>query len=373
LPDERRDIMLLKVQYNNDTFDMVKPHILDGLISSGQIKRFYRSEGWATLGVDPIRGRGSGYIGTERRRTSPEVKALTFFEPIMDSFAEPMYIIGKDFEIQWLNRAARKLLLLEGTPMVRLRCYEHFHGRETPCNGSAHACPLARVRESARPLTLVHEHITPAGESRLVEIVASPLWDEDGAFRGVVEAMRDIADRDKVEGLFAELQKMAVTDGLTGLYNHRHFKERLNAEFARTRRIPEPLSLLLIDIDLFKSINDSHGHLAGDEILQGVARVIRNNVREIDILARYGGEEFAVILPCTDRVGARKMAERLRQSVADEAFYIDWKEIRVTVSVGAATYPDDSEDSEDLIGKADQALYHSKRSGRNQSSLWDEI
>jgi len=365
--------MLLKVQYNNDTFDMVKPHILEGLISSGQIKRFYRSEGWATLGVDPIRGTGAAYSGMERRKTSPEAKPLTFFEPIMDSFAEPMYIIGKDFEIQWLNRAARKLLLLEGTPMVRLRCYEHFHGRETPCNGSAHACPLTRVRESARPVTLIHEHITPSGENNLVEIVASPLWDEDGTFRGVVEAMRDIANRDKVEGLFTELQKMAITDGLTGLYNHRHFKERLYAEFTRTKRIPEPLSLLLIDIDLFKSINDSHGHPAGDEILQDVSGVIKNNVRDIDVLARYGGEEFAVILPCTDRSGAVRMAERLRRSVAEKAFYIDWKEIKVTISVGAATYPQDATDSDDLIVKADQALYRAKSKGRNQSSLWDEM
>jgi len=365
--------MLLKVQYNNDTFDMVKPHILEGLISSGQIKRFCRSEGWATPGIDPIRGAEKTYAGDERRRASTEAKSLTFFEPIMESFAEPMYIIGKDFEIQWLNRAARKLLLLEGTPMVRLRCYEHFHGRETPCEGSAHACPIARVRESARPLTLVHEHITPDCEHRLVEIVASPLWNEDGTFRGIVEAMRDIADRDKVEGLFAELQKMAVTDGLTGLYNHRHFQERLYAEFTRSRRIPEPLSLLFVDIDLFKSINDSHGHPAGDEILRGVAGVIRNNVREIDVLARYGGEEFAVILPGTDREGAGKMAERLRRSVAEHAFYIDWKEIKITVSVGAATYPTDAADKEDLILKADQALYRAKRSGRNQSSFWDEM
>jgi diguanylate cyclase (GGDEF)-like protein len=229
------------------------------------------------------------------------------------------------------------------------------------------------VRESAKPLTLVHEHITPDGERRLVEIVATPLWDADGTFHGIVEAMRDVAGRDKVEGLFSELQKMAVTDGLTGLYNHRHFNERLNAAFTRIKRIPEPLSLLFIDIDLFKRINDSHGHLAGDEILQGVAAVIKSNVREIDVLARYGGEEFAVILPGTDRKGARKMAERLRQSVAEKAFYIDWKEIKVTVSVGAATCPDDATEREDLIGKADQALYHAKRSGRNQTSLWDEM
>lgn len=365
--------MLLKVQYRNDTFDMVKPHILEGLISSQQIKRFWRSEGWATLGVDPVRRTVAEYTGDERRRTSSQARSQTFFEPIMESFAEPMYIIGKDFEIQWLNRAARKLLLQEGTRMVRLRCYELFHGRETPCDGSAYVCPIARVRETAKPLTLVHEHISADNERHLVEIVASPLWDEDGAFHGIVEAMRNIADRDKVEGLFAELQKMAVTDGLTGLYNHRYFKERLYAEFARINRIPEPLSLLFIDIDLFKCINDSHGHLAGDEILQGVAQVIKNNVREIDFLARYGGEEFSVILPGTDREGARKMAERLRQAVAEKSFQVGWKELKVTVSVGAATYPDDAADKEDLLDKADQALFHAKKQGRNRSSLWVEM
>ena len=365
--------MLLKVQYQNDTFDMVKPHILEGLISSRQIKRFRRSEGWVTLGVDPIRGPRTEYTGVERRKTSSVAGYQNFFEPVMENFAEPMYIIGKDFEIEWYNRAARKLLLQEGTPRIRMRCFEHFHGRETPCDGSAYACPIARVRESAKPLTLVHEHLTPDCERLLVEIVASPLWNADGTFHGIVQATRDIANREKIEGLFFELQKMADTDGLTGLYNHRHFRERLNVEFTRIKRIPEPLSLLFIDVDLFKCINDSHGHLAGDEILQGNAGAIRNNVREIDVLARYGGEEFAVILPGTDRRGARKMAERLRHSVSEKAFYIDWKRIQVTVSVGAATYPDDATDQDDLIDKADKALYHAKRSGRNQTSLWDEV
>jgi diguanylate cyclase (GGDEF)-like protein len=166
---------------------------------------------------------------------------------------------------------------------------------------------------------------------------------------------------------------MAVTDGLTGLFNHRTFQEKLSGEFRRMQRLAGPLSLLLIDIDFFKKINDAYGHPAGDEVLRGIAAVIRETIRNIDIPARYGGEEFAAILLGTNHEGARKMAERLRKTISEKTFSLDGKEVVVTVSIGAATSPYDTGGREELVEKADQALYHAKRSGRNRCVLWSEI
>jgi diguanylate cyclase (GGDEF)-like protein len=171
----------------------------------------------------------------------------------------------------------------------------------------------------------------------------------------------------------AEIEKMAVTDGLTGLFNHRHFQEKLSEEFKRMQRFGNPLSLFLVDIDFFKKINDTYGHPAGDEVLREVAGAIRETIRNVDIAARYGGEEFAVILPETNHEGAQRMAERLRKVIAERAFSLDGKARRVTVSIGVATSPYDTGSRDELIGKADQALYQAKRSGRDRCVLWKEI
>jgi diguanylate cyclase (GGDEF)-like protein len=173
--------------------------------------------------------------------------------------------------------------------------------------------------------------------------------------------------------LYAEIERMAVTDGLTGLHNHRHFQEKLTEEFGRLGRFSAPLSLLLVDIDFFKKVNDTCGHPAGDEILRRVAGMLKETVRSVDIAARYGGEEFAAILPGTDYEGARKIAERLRASVMEKTFPFEGRDLKVTVSIGAATCPSDAATKEDLIEKADRALYHAKRNGRNRCVLWREI
>jgi diguanylate cyclase (GGDEF)-like protein len=171
----------------------------------------------------------------------------------------------------------------------------------------------------------------------------------------------------------AEIEKLAITDGLTGLFNHRHFQERLTQEFNRLQRFSEPLALLFIDIDNFKKINDAYGHPVGDDVLRKVAAEIMKTIRNIDIPARYGGEEFAVILLGTDAKGALKMAERLRKTIMNASFSADARTFQVTISVGIATFPDGIRSKEEFIERADQALYHAKRTGRNRSILWDAV
>jgi len=173
--------------------------------------------------------------------------------------------------------------------------------------------------------------------------------------------------------LHAAIEKMATTDGLTALCNHRRFQEKLSEELRRLNRFSEPLSLLMTDIDHFKKVNDSYGHPVGDLVLKGVAGIIREEIRDIDVAARYGGEEFAVILPGTDSEGALKTAERLRKTLEDKEFSADGAVLKVTISIGLATSPQDGAGKEELIEKADQALYHAKRNGRNRCVFWAGI
>ncbi|MFA5356792.1 MAG: diguanylate cyclase [Candidatus Omnitrophota bacterium] len=154
---------------------------------------------------------------------------------------------------------------------------------------------------------------------------------------------------------------LAVRDGLTGLFNRRYFNELIKLEFNRLKRTPSFLSLLMLDIDNFKSYNDTQGHQAGDALLKDAAKVFKNSVRNVDIVSRYGGEEFVVILPHTDKKSAQIIAERLR--VQTGLF------LPATVSIGVATAPEDADDSVQLIEKADGALYQAKKSGKNKWCL----
>jgi two-component system cell cycle response regulator len=169
--------------------------------------------------------------------------------------------------------------------------------------------------------------------------------------------------------LHEDIKHMATTDGLTGLYNHRHFQERLSQEFRRLSRYPRPLSLLILDIDFFKKVNDSYGHPAGDAVLKNVALILKKIVRETDIPARYGGEEFAALLTDTDKRGAEQVADRLRKNIMESLFRVDSKGIHITVSIGVATYPSDAKTKESLIELADRALYRAKEEGRNRVVL----
>lgn len=167
-----------------------------------------------------------------------------------------------------------------------------------------------------------------------------------------------------------KLREAAARDGLTGLFNHRHFRERLRGEIARSLREGTPLSLLIADIDQFKHCNDSYGHLPGDKILVSVARIIKDTIRVSDIPARYGGEEFAVILPNTDTVAAAATAERIREAVGRTPVDIGTAfSVRVTISIGVASLPSHAADDEALIQAADAAMYVAKRSGRNRVSV----
>ncbi|GAB4511652.1 MAG: hypothetical protein Tsb0026_14860 [Sulfuricaulis sp.] len=166
------------------------------------------------------------------------------------------------------------------------------------------------------------------------------------------------------------LERLSTQDDLTGIANHRYFQEHLDLEWRRERRACKPLALLMIDVDYFKALNDTHGHLAGDKCLHQIAQTLAKCLRRAgDIVARYGGEEFAVILPETDTRNAVLLAERLRTAVEAMGYAHPTSKIscNVTVSIGVASLvPAGQQTSDELIAMADRALYRAKQTGRNR-------
>jgi len=164
-----------------------------------------------------------------------------------------------------------------------------------------------------------------------------------------------------------ELRQLAITDGLTGLYNYRYFKEQLLQELKRAQRHSLNISVVMIDIDHFKQYNDKNGHPAGDVVLKDIARLLRDNIRNIDLAARYGGEEFSLILIETEKTSAKIVSEKIRKLVEDYGFAYESSQPdgKLTISTGVATFPEDGEDFDTLVSKADQRLYHAKEAGRN--------
>ena len=181
----------------------------------------------------------------------------------------------------------------------------------------------------------------------------------------VEEHQRIVAEKEHV----SELRESAFTDELTGVGNRRHFLELARHEARRARRSGEPLSTAMLDADNFKKVNDNFGHQVGDEVLRMVARICSENLREADILGRYGGEEFAILLPETDVMAAKDVAERIRKAVAAEVIEAEDGLVRITVSIGVAAGTGKDVEVETLLERADAALYAAKRNGRDRVEM----
>jgi diguanylate cyclase (GGDEF)-like protein len=193
---------------------------------------------------------------------------------------------------------------------------------------------------------------------------------------GMFAAQAAIAIRNAT--LYKKIEQVSITDELTGLFNRRGFFQFGEREFERSLRFSRPLSVLMLDIDHFKRVNDTYGHSTGDQVLRALADCFRQNKRGIDVEGRYGGEEFVLLLPETLLPGASQIAERLRQSVADLSIPVcrvngdSSVNLRITVSVGVAHMLPEISSLDALIHRADQALYRAKDSGRNRVVVWEE-
>jgi len=202
------------------------------------------------------------------------------------------------------------------------------------------------------------------GESpRHLNLQVEPLLDGHNHDRGLLIVIRDITERKKLE---LELERLATTDPLTGVLNRRQLTHLVEIELERARRYGHPISAILLDVDYFKQINDTHGHIAGDKVLVELAQLLAGNARANDLVVRYGGEEFMLILPETTIKDALEIAERIRRTVANTPFIVEGKTIHFTISLGVASSERAGKDFESLLKETDQFLYQAKQSGRDQ-------
>lgn len=227
-------------------------------------------------------------------------------------------------------------------------------------DGSFLALPLQSQKDTRRVLCF---HATRTLEEREIDFL-----------RLISNEVATAVDRVK---MYHDTLEISIKDELTGIYNRRYFNERIQKEFHRSERYTRILSFIMIDIDYFKSFNDTYGHHVGDEVLKGVAAKIGEGLRTSDVLARYGGEEFVIILPETDKDGAVHVAEKIRSSIASERWRFrntlrsedqpeEYIEKQITISLGVSSYPVDSDHIQGLLEAADQYLYAAKLSGRNR-------
>ena len=281
------------------------------------------------------------------------------------------FVEGEDLEVTLLQHrnAAPAVLeeakarLLEALRREHAQPFEHVRARLfTPASGPVGPEETALGGFAAFPMT------TQGGLVGMLSIAGKHLarmTEDREAFLAQAANQAFIVMQNS--WLFERIKNLSIRDSLTDLFNHRHSMEVLATEFARVGRYEEGFALLMIDIDHFKEVNDSHGHPVGDAVLREVARVLRDAFRQVDAVGRYGGEEFIVVLPHTHRQDALRTAERVRGRVEQHEFKAGGKTLRITVSVGVATCPSEGvEGPGDLVRLADQALYRAKQAGRNQ-------
>lgn len=283
-------------------------------------------------------------------------------EHLIDSSSDSIIATDRSGNVVLFNTGAEALL---GYPRE-----EVIGGHVTKLYNSVEYAKgvMRQMRQSGGKVTGLETLLkAKTGELIPVLISASILHDEEGNETGSAGFSKDLRDRKEMELM---LEELATTDPLTKLYNRSYFASKLKEEFQRAVRYEIPLSLLILDIDHFKSVNDTFGHTGGDTYLKALAHLIASEVRTADTVARYGGEEMVVIMPHTQGHDALVVAERLRKDAASLQVTYEGQLIRRTISIGLSSFPDaEAEGPEGLLRIADSALYEAKRGGRNQAVL----
>ncbi|MEF9976950.1 MAG: GGDEF domain-containing protein [Thermomonas sp.] len=293
-----------------------------------------------------------------------------------------------------LHDTTQRTLLSPGPlrPAPRSACVVVIHGEGLGRRADIDQAPVLVGRSQEADLVIAHksvsrEHcriwrdptgyrIRDLGATNVTRVnetrIASDTLLADGDQVTVGESILKFISQDSVEARYhEEIYQLATHDALTELYNRRHFIEMADKEIARSIRHARPLSLCIIDVDLFKPVNDRYGHISGDEVLRQIAQLLRRHARTDDLAARIGGEEFALLLSECDAEAARVFAERLREAVAAAVFSPGGEPQRITISIGIAALSVERDDRPALMAAADTALYRAKSEGRNRVCVED--
>ena len=326
------------------------------------------------------------------------------FFALLDHVPSGHFILRHDYVVLYWNRSLEQWTGIHREQIVGTCIFDHYPHLAAP----KYASRIEGIFNGGPPAVFssqLHRHIIPAalpgGKMRFQYTVVTSITDRAGgsyamfAIQDVTslteaienhrlaltQAMLEMEERRKAEAELvknaAELQRLnrilkerSVRDGLTRLYNHRHFYKVLRRDFMLSVRNESDLCCLLLDIDHFKKVNDTYGHPCGDAILKDIANLIRRSLRKTDVAARYGGEEFVILLPQTNVNGASRLAEHIRALIESNLFHFGLSTIRLTVSIGIATrLSHRPEKPQELLATADRALYRAKDGGRNRIAM----
>lgn len=285
-------------------------------------------------------------------RVNQELQATKqYLENLLNSTGDAILTIDREGKINYANKGALRMFGYSKDQLVGMPAEHLFAG------GVDELRYIDRVLHQGRPLQNYESELLRQDNAKMpISMSISHVTDADGNVAATLAICKDITEQKKLE---QELKEMSVKDSLTGLYNQGYFYDRLQAEIERAKRQKHPLSLLLFDVDNFKSYNDSHGHLEGDRVLKTIARVVRESTRNsVDIAFRYGGDEFTAILPEADEEQAKIIAERIRKSF--EAHRFD----NLTLSIGLMSYRE-GYSLRSFIQFTDAVMYDAKRAGGN--------
>lgn len=291
-------------------------------------------------------------------------------DSIFESILDPLCILDASFTMIRANSAYARLKDRDVSVLLGARCFEVLHGRAKPCGG----CIVDATLRSSHPSVTEKKVALSDGQEAWLEISTHPIIGKRGAVTHVIEYMRDISERKRAELekklLIDKLEQLSRTDGLTGLLNRRALMERLENEIRRTQRYNRTLSLILCDIDQFKEVNDLYGHSVGDAVLRSTASTLSDSLRKADVIGRYGGDEFMIILPETSVHHAAGLGRKLCRAFSTARLTADNGDpVRITLSFGVASFWGAEGTVEHIIKMADDALYSSKRQGRNRVSI----
>ena len=315
---------------------------------------------------------------TQRKKIEEELKTdKSYLQSLLDGIAEPIMVIAADYTISHMNRATQENIQPQYiADLHQPKCYEVSHQRSTPCEGSDFPCPLKDVVETKESKTVIHSHPDPREKLKKLELIANPLFDEDGLFQGIIETTRDVSTYHKIQNELQEQKKVldyqAHHDPLTDLPNRTLFYNRLEQAIYYAQQNSSCVGVVFIDCDNFKEINDSWGHDVGDEVLQHVAKRMQLHTRFTDTCSRLGGDEFTIIL---DNIKRKEDIEKvLNQIAADvkKTMNIQSHKLELTLSIGVSIYPNDGNTPKELLKKADDAMYQSKKEGRNQFTFYQK-
>lgn len=292
-------------------------------------------------------------IETMEQEHKDILREYTQLLSLFDSIDHIIYVTDMDtYEILYVNKTLEDRF---GHPLVGKLCYKEFQNLDAPCP----FCTNHIIRNNNyKPYYWEFYNKKLKAYFHITDKVIK--WPDGRDVR--FELAVDIT---KQKNLEKELKILATTDELTGVWNRRHFIHQGNHEFERAIRYNTPFSLILVDIDRFKKINDSYGHLAGDMVLKKISNIVLKNLRETDICARIGGDEFGIILPSTNIQGATVLAERLRVNISKKVFKYETYKFTTTISIGVTEYKKVLSSFEDMFKVADIALYEAKEKGRN--------